>query len=305
MRTDQPRRPRPAALLAAGQVRYQLLLLARSPLGFFITLVVPVLLFVCLNLVTPDTVAAVPGGQRYVQFLTPAIATFCLLNACYVNTITGIVLDREAGILKWLRGTPLPAWTYLAGRFGAALVTALAAMTVIVLIAVALFDVTIVWTAFGYLLGVSGLGIVSFFLLAVAVTTLVPKSETALPVAYGTMLPLAFISDVFFSSAHAPGWLHDLASAFPVAPIARAMEATFDPTTDSWPLSTAGLLTTAGWSLAALIVIGLAFRWEPGPPRPHRWRMPRRQSRPGGAPESAAPDGRGGRARMTPVSPVG
>ena len=112
-------------------------------------------------------------------------------------------------------------------------------------------------------------------------TTLVPKSETAIPVAYGTMLPLAFISDVFFSSAHAPGWLYDVASAFPIAPIARAIEATFDPTTGAWPLSTTGLLSTAGWSLAALILTGLAFRWEPGPMRPRRWRMPSRQSQPG------------------------
>ena len=272
MKDDASRRSRSVALLAAGQVRYQLLLLARSPLGFFTTLVVPVLLFVCLNLLTPDTVAAMPGDMRYVQFLTPAVATFCLLNACYVNTVTGIVLDREAGILKRLRGTPLPAWAYLAGRFGAALVTAAAAMTVIGLIAVAFFDVTIVWSAFGYLLGVSGFGIASFYLLGVAVTILVPKSETALPVAYGTMLPLAFISDVFFSSAHAPGWLHDLASALPVAPIARAMEATFDPTIDSWPVSAAGMLSTAGWSLGAIVVIALAFRWEPGSLRAYRWR---------------------------------
>lgn len=47
--------------------------------------------------------------------------------------------------------------------------------------------------------------------------TVAPTSETALPVAYGTMLPLTFISDVLFSSAHAPRWLDDIASALPIA----------------------------------------------------------------------------------------
>jgi hypothetical protein len=88
------------------------------------------------------------------------------------------------------------------------------------------------------------------------VVSLVPKSETALPVAYGTMLPLAFISDVFFSSSHAPSWLYDLASALPVAPIARAMDASFNPGTTSWPMSTTALLTTAGWSAAAWLPSG-------------------------------------------------
>jgi ABC-2 type transport system permease protein len=276
MTTDGHRRSRNAALLALGQVRYQLLLLVRSPLGFFLTLVVPVLLFVCLSLLAPDVVAATPGNLRYEQFLTPAIATFCMLNACYVNTITGVVLAREEGVLKRLRGTPLPAWTYLAGRFGAALVTALTGVTTIALIATALFDVTIVWRAFGSLLALLGMGIVTFFLLGVAVATLVPKSESALPVAYGTLLPLAFISDVFFSSVHAPRWLHDLASSFPVAPIARALEATFDPARDPWPMPTAGLVAVAGWSIAAVLVIVFAFRWEPGP---LPWRRARRTMR--------------------------
>lgn len=83
---------------------------------------------------------------------------------------------------------------------------------------------------------------VCFFLLGVAVTMAVPKTDAALPVAYGTMLPLAFISDVFFPSVHAPHWLYDLASAFPVAPVARAMEASFNPATHAWPMPATGLL---------------------------------------------------------------
>ena len=273
MPSDVRARTRPAVQLALGQVRYQLLLLARSPLGFFITLVVPVLLLVCLNLLTPDP--GLPGGLGYVQFLTPAIGTFCLLNACYVATITGLVQAREEGVLKRLRGTPLATWAYLFGRFGSALVTALAGFTLITAIAVAFFDVTIVWHAFGYLLGVTVLGVVSFFLLGVAVVSLVPKSETALPVAYGTMLPLAFISDVFFSSNNAPDWLDRLASALPVAPIARALEASFNPGTTAWPMSATALLTTAAWAAAAVALIAVGFRWAPGPIRLPRLR-PRR-----------------------------
>lgn len=269
MAVDVPARSRPAPLLALTQVRYQLLLLLRSPLGFFITAVIPVLLMVSLNVITPGAAAHVPGGLRYAQFLTPAISAFCLLNACYVTTITSIVLAREEGILKRLRGTPLPAWSYLAGRSGSALVTALVSVGIIVATGVVFFHVTIVWQAMGYFAAAAGLGMVCFFLLGVAVTVAVPKSDTALPVAFGTMLPLAFISDVFFSSVHAPPWLHHVASVFPVAPVARAMEAAFNPATHSWPMPVSGLLVVLGWSLAAALVIALAFRWEPGSVR---WR---------------------------------
>lgn len=268
MAADVARKSRPTLLLALGQVRYQPLLL-RSPLGFFITLVIPLLLLVSLNVITPPTAATLPGGLRYAQFLTPAISAFCLLNACYVTTVTSMVLAREEGILKRLRGTPLPAWTYLAGRFGSGLVTSVISVGIIIATAVVFFHVTIVWRAMSYFAAAAGLGMACFFLLGVAVTTAVPKSDTALPVAYGTVLPLAFISDVFFPSVHAPRWLYDVASAFPVAPVARAMEAAFTPATRSWPMPATGLLVVLGWSAAAAVIIALAFRWQPGPIRRH------------------------------------
>jgi ABC-2 type transport system permease protein len=269
MAAEVARRSRPSPLLALGQVRYQLLLLLRSPLGFFITLVIPLLLLISLNIVTPGTAAHMPGGLGYAQFLTPAMSTFCLLNACYVTTITSMVLAREQGLLKRLRGTPLPAWAYLGGRSGSALATSVVSVGIIIATAGVFFHVTIVWRAMGYFSAAAGLGMVCFFLLGVAVTMAVPKSDTALPVAYGTVLPLAFISGVFYPSVHAPHWLNDVASAFPVAPVARAMEAAFNPATRSWPMPPAGLLVVLSWSAAAAVVIALAFRWEPGPIRWH------------------------------------
>jgi len=261
MATEAARRPRAPLVLALGQVRYQLVLLLRSPLGFFLSIVFPLLLLICLKVITP---ARPVGGLPYAQWLTPAMCAFCLLNACYVTAITSIVLAREEGILKRLRGTPLPAWTYLLGRSGSAFVTSVIAVGVIIATGVVFFDVHIVWHAIGYFAAATCLGIACFFLLGVAVTTMVPKAETALPVAFGTMLPLAFISNVFFSVSRPPAWLHDLASAFPVAPIARAMEACFNPATRSWPMPVSELLVVLGWSAVAIVVIALSFRWEPG-----------------------------------------
>jgi ABC-2 type transport system permease protein len=277
--TRAARRSRPALLLLPGQVRYQLLLLARSPLGFFLTLVIPLLLLITLNVVTPAPASKVPGGLAYAQFLTPAMAVFGLLNAGYVTTITALVHARDHGVLKRLRGTPLPAWIYLAGRFGQVLVTATVAVAFIIAAGVLFFRVRMVWGGFGYFLAAAVLGAVCFYLLGVAVTMVVPKAETALPVAFGTMLPVAFISDVFFPSEHAPQWLSSLASALPVAPVARAMEDAFSPASRGWPMSAGGMAVVLAWAAGAALVIVLWFRWEPGPvhllPWRHRHSLPR------------------------------
>ncbi|MGE5131469.1 MAG: ABC transporter permease [Gemmatimonadota bacterium] len=263
------RRSRPAPLLALGQVRYQLLLLARSPLGFFLTLVIPLLLLVSLKVVAPG---GATGGVPYIQWLTPAVSAFCLLNAAYVTTITALVPARDHGILKRLRGTPLPGWSYLAGRFGQVLVTAVVSVAVIIAVGVIFLGVHMVWAGFGYFAAAAALGTLCFFMLGAAVTMVVPKTETALPIAFGTMLPVAFISDVFFSSAHAPHWLSDIASALPVAPVAKAMEASFTPAVKSWPMSTTGLLVVLAWTAGAAVIVGLWFRWDPGPVRLLPWR---------------------------------
>ena len=74
--------------------------------------------------------------------------------------------------------------------------------------------------------------------------------------------------------------LRDIAMAFPVQPVAKAMEDSFNPATQGWPMPVSGLLVVLAWSLAAIVVIGFGFRWEPGPTRTtmglalphHRWR---------------------------------
>jgi predicted neutral ceramidase superfamily lipid hydrolase len=91
MATEVAHRSRPSALLALGQVRYQLMLLLRSPLGFFLSIVFPLLLLVCLKVITPSHPV---DGLPYAQWVTPAMGAFCLLNACYVTVITSMVLAR-------------------------------------------------------------------------------------------------------------------------------------------------------------------------------------------------------------------
>lgn len=258
-------RSRFGLLLAAGQVRYQLLLLVRSPIGTFTALVIPLMVLLALNVATPQVALRELHGIRYADFLAPAMATFALLNACYVNTITSVVVAREQGVLKRLHGTPLPLWTYLAGRLAAAAVVGPAAVAMVLAVGTLFMDVSLDGGDVAALAGVIGLGIVSFTTLGLAVSTLVPRPDTALPIAYGTLLPLAFISDVFFPATAAPAWLQHTAAAFPLSPIAKATEQIFAGG-HGWPMSPSQLAVTLGWTAGAALLTSLTFRWQPGAP---------------------------------------
>ena len=255
--------------LAWSQLSYQSRLLARSPLATFTVLAVPLMLLVALNLVTPEMTLGALRGMRVADFLTPAMATFAMLNACYVNVVTSIVLARENGILKRLHGTPLPLWAYLVGRVSAAFLMCALSVTAVLAVSALFFDVHVSVARVGGLVASLSLGALCFSLLGVAVSSVVARTDSSLPLAYGTVLPLAFISDVFFPSTSAPAWLRHVAEAFPLSPVVKPAEAVFASGSD-WTMSGAQLGVVFAWIAASLLAALLFFHWEPGHPHPLR-----------------------------------
>ncbi|HEX7105829.1 MAG TPA: ABC transporter permease [Acidothermaceae bacterium] len=260
---------RSPAAMAWTQLNYQLRLLIRSPLATFTVLAVPLMLLVALNLVTPEMTLGALRGMRVADFLTPSMATFAMLNACYVNVVTSVVLARENGILKRLHGTPLPLWAYLVGRVGAAVVMCAVSVAAVLTVSALFFDVEITAARVGGLAGSLSLGALCFSLLGLAVSSVVIRADTSLPLAYGTVLPLAFISDVFFPSTSAPTWLRQVADAFPLSPVVKPAEAVFAAGRE-WSMTGTQIGVAFAWAVASLVAAALFFHWEPGHPHPLR-----------------------------------
>ena len=283
-------RPRLALALVPGQVRYELLLLVRSPLPAFITLVVPVMLLVALDLVTPEMTLRSLGNLPVAQFLTPAMASFAVLNAGFVDTVIGATLAREKGVLKQLRATPLPGWAYLAGRLGATVVVGTCSVTVVVVVGLGTLHARLSPESLGPFVASAAAGLVASFALGVAVSSLIGSAESALPISYGLLLPVAFISGVFFPAPSEASWLRSLARALPAEPLARGLETAFTRGPVNG-LTGHQLLVLALWGLGAALVAGRRFRWQPVSARRERGGGPWRARRLGPSPR----DDRGGR----------
>lgn len=254
------RRPSLARLLAA-QLRYQILLLLRTPSGPFFTFAIPLMLLVALNLVYGDQ-RVMTRDISFADFYTPSMVAFAIANACYINVVNGIVIARQSGMLKRVRGTPLPGWVYLGGRVGASgMLAALSALGVVV-IGTTIFDGVMATSTAVWAVAVLVLSMACFCAVGLAVTPLVPSAEAALPFAYGSFLPVAFISDVFFPSDTSPAWLRTAASAFPVRPLARSLQNAFVGGTGFHPPWTEmGVL--GAWTISAAVLVAMTFRWEP------------------------------------------
>lgn len=252
----------PRARIVGRQIRYQCLLLLRSPSAPFFTFVVPAMLLVTLDLVYGSRTIPTRGDLEFPQFYLPAMMAFAMVNACYINVINGTTLARQTGLLKRIRGTPLPGWVYLSGRVVSACVVGLLSVLGVWMLSVALFGVDPTWGTLPGTVVLVAAGMACFSCIGLAITPLVPTPDAALPIAYGTMLPLAFVSDVFFPSDTSPAWLQDLASAFPLRPLARSLEANLAPHATGLGFHWAELGVMAAWTVGAAVLL-LFFRWEP------------------------------------------
>jgi ABC-2 type transport system permease protein len=239
----------------------------RNPRATVFTFVFPLMFLMPFNALNSNTRVDAPGpaGDKiaFAQFYTPSIGVFGLALACYSGLIFGVAQARESGLLKRVRGTPLPMWIYLSSWLTGAALTGIGSVLLMFVVAVPVFGVDIyprMLPAAGVTLVVSAARLGA---LGLAVESLVRTADQAMPVAQLTLLPLSFISGVFYPLNSAPEWLVRIAHFFPLSHIVEAFDACFAPQTPGGGWLADDLVSIAIWGLVALAVAARRFRWEP------------------------------------------
>jgi ABC-2 type transport system permease protein len=236
----------------------------RNPRAVTFTFAFPLVLVVLFNALNGGTSVTAAGARvDFSQFYTPAIGVFSLVAACYTTLILAIATARDSGLLKRVRGTPLPLPAYLAAWMTGAAVVGLAAVVAMFVVSVPAFGVEIYARTLPAAVVTLVLGAVCLTSLGVAVASLVKNADQAMPVAQLTFLPISFISGIWFPLDNAPDWLVHVANFFPLAHITHAFERCFVPGSGSgW--SPDDLWAIAIWAAVGMFVAARRFRWEPG-----------------------------------------
>ena len=248
--------------LALRQVRFENKSFWRNPAAAFFTFAFPLLFLFIFNTVFGSDEIRMFGQETSVStFYVPAIAAFSVITACFTNVAMGISFSRDEGVLKRKLGTPLPKWAFIAGRVVHATLLEIVLFAIVATVGVFVYDVDVTAESLPLFIPVLIVGAVAFAALGFAVTTIVPNADAAPAVINGIILPLLFISDVFFVQGSTPDWLTRIADLFPVRHYVVAMTNAFNPfdPTIRW----GDLAWVAGWGLVGAIVALRFFRWEP------------------------------------------
>lgn len=250
--------------LLVRQIGYGWKAFWRVPVAAFFTFVFPLIFLVLFGAIFGDQkVSALGVKVDYIQFFTPAIAVFALATSCYTNLIISTSLDRDSGILKRVRGTPLPPWIYLAGRICVTVLVGFSSVVVMFIIGMLAYHVHVNWAGVPAAVVTLLVGAASFAALGMAVTGLVSNSETAPAVANFTMLPILFVSGVFWPIAVYPAWLQVIARIFPLAHFVDAFTAAVTPGSPKALWQWQDLAIMAAWAVFGVLVASRYFTWEP------------------------------------------
>src|SRR3954468_22171795 len=147
-RPPDPRRRLPGAdrMIALTQrwVTTRMTLTLRNSRAVAFTFAFPLIIVVLFNALNGNAEVASYGQDiRFAQFYTPAVAVFSLVTACYTTLVMGLSNARDAGLLKRVRGTPLPMGIYLGAWVSSAIVVGLGGVLLLFVVAVPAFDLQI------------------------------------------------------------------------------------------------------------------------------------------------------------------
>ncbi len=236
------------------QYRFERHLFWRNPSAAFFNFLLP-LIFLALF-------GAIVSGRRHdLDVIVPGIAGMSVMSTTFTALAYNLTFLREQGVLKRMRGTPLPSGVYLGGLALNAVTNAAIQIGIVVVAGRVFFGLG--WPPDGVELALFAVvGVICFAALGVALSHAIPNFETAPAVVNAVFVPVIPISGVFFDVKHVPSFLRDIAQALPLVHL-------IDGLSGGLVAHRAGIsshLTALGvigiWALVGIVLAVRGFSWE-------------------------------------------
>ena len=241
------------AALAWHQYRLERRMFWRNPTAAFFNFFLPLLFLALFG-------AIFGGDQENLNVIVPGIAGMSIMATTFSALAMNMTFLREQGVLKRMRGTPLPSGAYLTGIAANAVTNAAIQVAIIVVCGRVFFGIG--WPKdWVELLVFVVAGVFCLAALGVAWSHAIPNFDAAPAYVNIVFLPTIFISGVFYDVDNTPAFLRDIAQALPLTHIIDGLRAAM--------VSGRGLAD----NLSALAVIGVwaaigsllavrGFSWE-------------------------------------------
>jgi ABC-2 type transport system permease protein len=226
----------------------------------FFTFLFPVLIFVLLGSVYGDDILKKEHGIKASAYLLAGVLGYGLAST-FAGLAIILVLRREEGILKRLRGTPLPPPTYLGSVIASTAFVYAIESAVLIVLARVLFHPHLRTQWLSLVLALA-LGTVAFAALGIALAGYIRSGDGASAVVNAVYLPMSFLAGSFWTPQQYPHVLKVIADVLPLTYFIRLMrDVTVRNETiwSDWKYA----VVVAAWGVAGLALAARKFHWSP------------------------------------------
>lgn len=208
--------------------------------------------------VVPQESDAYRQDTDYIPYLTVSILVIALMLGGLVQSGTSAAREWENATMKELLLSPASRWAMTTGKMLAALVMSLASVILVLCVLIFVIGVyPIHWLA---VIGFVVLILAIFISLGTLLGTLVKQRQAFIGLAFGTSIPLFFLSGAFGPISFNVPVLQVVAQIFPVYYAIVALQYAFHNfTLNTYGLNT-NVLILAGYALAFILLATVVLR---------------------------------------------
>jgi ABC-2 type transport system permease protein len=263
--TQAPAAPGPLQLgLRQGGLEIKQFTRSREAVVF--TMAFPVIMIIIFASIFSGEIG---GGVKFTQYFITGMIASGLLSVGFQSLAIQIPAERDRGVLKRLRGTPMPGWVYFAGKVIMVLIIGVVETAILLAVSTLFFDLDLPASAARWLtfLWVALLGISACTLCGIAFSSVARTARSAPAVVTPVALILQFISGVFFVFTDLPTWMQQVAAIFPLKWMCQGLRSVFLPDSfasteaaHSWELGRVALVLGA-WCVIGLVLCITTFKW--------------------------------------------
>ena len=235
------------------QYRLERRMFWRNPSAAFFNFLLPLLFLALFG-------AIFSSSQSELDVIVPGIASLSVMSTTFSALAFNMTFLREQGILKRVRGTPLPSTIYLGGIALSAVTNTVIQVAIITISGKLFFGVAWPQEWFELFVFVAA-GVICFASLGVALSHFIPNFESAPAYVNAIFLPVIFISGVFYDSDTAPAFLLDIAQILPLKHLIDGLSGAM--VTGVGLSDNLGSLAVIGlWAAAGIALAVRGFSWE-------------------------------------------
>jgi ABC-2 type transport system permease protein len=231
-------------------------LFLREPAATFFTLGFPLLLLFAFGAIFGNDPASAPGDVGYATYAIPGYVALTIGSLGLLSLPITLATQRDQGILRRFRVTPLRPTTMLTAQAAVNLVMLLVSTALLLGAAIIAYDTPVPdapLLAIGALLFAG----ITFLVLGFLLGALMPTARAAQAVGMTLFFPMLFLSGAAIPQFLFPDWLKTASLALPLTHTTRLLQ-------DAWlhgQWNGTAALILAGLGLLSIVAAAWAFRW--------------------------------------------